>query len=313
MRALVVVVGVTALLTVGVSSCGTGRGDSTATERGSCPTQPVTVVVSVDQWGDIVRSLGGDCAKVTTIVSGTSADPHDYEPTPADSAAFANARLVVVNGLGYDTWALKATKALDEQPTVVDGGKVVGRTEGDNPHIWYDPAAVQKVGDAVTGALRVLSPGASAYLDERSRRWSTAKQPYLDAISAIARLTSAAPAGAATYAATESVFDDMARAVGLTDLTPRGYRSTVANGAEPSPGDIAAFNDVLGGGKVDVLVDNTQTQGAGPAAIRKEATASDVGVVEVTETMPPDAKGFIQWQVDQLTALHAVLEEALRR
>ena len=48
---------------------------------------PVKVVVTVDQWGDIVEQLGGDCTEVTTIINGGDVDPHDYEPTPADNAA----------------------------------------------------------------------------------------------------------------------------------------------------------------------------------------------------------------------------------
>src|SRR4051812_40388448 len=66
--------------------------------RGACPTAPIPVVVSVDQWGDIVSRLAGDCGAVTTIFKSSSADPHDYELTPADAAKFTGAKLVVVNG-----------------------------------------------------------------------------------------------------------------------------------------------------------------------------------------------------------------------
>jgi zinc/manganese transport system substrate-binding protein len=59
-------------------------------------------VVTVDQWGDIVSDLAGACGEVTTIIKSSSIDPHDYEPTPADSAKFDRAKLVVVNGLDYD-------------------------------------------------------------------------------------------------------------------------------------------------------------------------------------------------------------------
>ncbi len=72
-----------------------------------CPTAPVAVVVSVDQWGDIVSELGGACANVKTVLASSSLDPHDYEPSPADAAWFTGAKLVVVNGADYDTWASK--------------------------------------------------------------------------------------------------------------------------------------------------------------------------------------------------------------
>ena len=80
--------------------------------RAACPTDPVKVVVTVDQWADIVRQLGGNCAEVTTIIQGADVDPHEYEPTPADNAKFLDADLVVMNGLGYDEWANKMVDTL---------------------------------------------------------------------------------------------------------------------------------------------------------------------------------------------------------
>ena len=38
------------------------------------------MVVTVNQWGDIVDALAGGCGRVTTIIGGTAGDPHDYEP-----------------------------------------------------------------------------------------------------------------------------------------------------------------------------------------------------------------------------------------
>jgi len=70
-----------------LSACG---GDDTSAMDTSaapdCPTTPVNVVVSVDQWGNIVSQLGGACAEVTTVLAGSAVDPHDYEPAPSDAA-----------------------------------------------------------------------------------------------------------------------------------------------------------------------------------------------------------------------------------
>ena len=64
---------------VALAACG-GDGEAAGATAGACPGDPVVVVVSVSQWGDIVEELGGDCAEVTTIVSGSSVDPHEFEP-----------------------------------------------------------------------------------------------------------------------------------------------------------------------------------------------------------------------------------------
>ncbi len=283
------------------SDSDTATGDSSST-AGSCPTEPVSVVVTVDQWGDIVEQLGGDCAEVTTVIKGSSADPHDYEPTPADTAKFDDAQLVVVNGLDYDHWAEKAVDNLDSEPAVVDGGKVVGLEEGDNPHIWYGPDYVRQISTAVTAELKELAPDAAAYFDEQQTAWQTSMKPYDDVIT---RIT--AVAADKTFAASEPVFDYMADALGLTNGTPKGYQDAALNESDPSPADIADFEQSLRDEKIDVLVYNTQTEGPTPEQIRGVADDADVAVVDVTETVPPGTTSFVTWQVDQLTALATAL------
>ena len=146
------------LCALGVTACGgasEGADDGAAEARSDCPAAAGPVVVSVDQWGDIVEQLAGDCADVTTIIKSSSADPHDYEPTPADIASFNDAKLVVVNGLDYDPWADKAVaRARHQARRSSNAGDVVGQTEGDNPHVWYGPDYVYEVADAVTTELK---------------------------------------------------------------------------------------------------------------------------------------------------------------
>jgi zinc/manganese transport system substrate-binding protein len=184
----------------------------------------------------------------------------------------------------------------------VNGGEVVGLREGDNPHIWYGPEYVYEVADAVTAQLRKLAPGSADYFDERHAAWRTAMAPY---DTAIARITPVA--AGKTSGATEGVFDYMAVAVGLVDDTPRGYRNAAANESDPAPGDVDEFQQALAAGTIDVLIFNTQTEGAVPDQIRSEADRSDVPVVDVTETVPPGAKSFVSWQVSQLRRLAAAL------
>ena len=93
-------------LSIGLAACSANTEDQAGPGPQStappCPTTPVRVTVSVDQWGDIVSTLGGRCAQVTTVLAGSAADPHDFEPSPADAASFTDAQLVVVNGDDYD-------------------------------------------------------------------------------------------------------------------------------------------------------------------------------------------------------------------
>ena len=269
---------------------------------GDCPTDPVQVVVTVNQWGDVVDALAGDCGRVTTIIGGTAGDPHDYEPSPADNAAFTKADLVVMNGLDYDHWADDAIDTLSSPPAVVNGGDVVGRAEGDNPHLWYSPDYVRAIAAAVTTELKSLAPTAAGYFDAQAGAWRASMSAYDDEIASIRQQHPGA-----RYAATEPVFAYMAEALGLEDRTPPGYANSAANESEPAPGDISGFEKVLAADQIDVLVYNTQTEGNVTDQLRSRAESADIPVVEVTETVPPGQTSFVDWQVGQLRALSAAL------
>ena len=285
---------------LGLAAC--AGGDDRAPETGvaQCPARPVDVVVSVDQWGDLVSRLGGACANVTTVLAGSSANPHDFEPSPADAAKFEGAQLVVLNGGHYDEWAAKLAASTAPNVPIVDAVAVSGGEV--NPHAWYNPRSVTAVVDAVSARLRQLAPDAAGYFDERRVALGEALKPYDELIDSI----KASVTGKA-YAATETSFDDMGAALGLTNRTPRGYQVASASDSEPSPADFDAFLRLLGDRGVDVLIYNVQTEGAVPQQLRATAEQAGVPVVEITETVPPDADSFESWQVNQLTALGEAL------
>ncbi|MGY1745767.1 metal ABC transporter solute-binding protein, Zn/Mn family [Blastococcus sp. SYSU D00695] len=290
-----------------VAGCSDGdAGPVTATgDPANCPGEVLDVVVSVAQWGSIVDQLGGDCATVTTVLGSAAGDPHDHEASTGDIAAFEDADVVVVNGAGYDRWAADAAADVSPRPLVVDVAALGDVADGEDPHLWYEPELVPRFADAVTQTLTDLSPDAGPYLQQQRALFTTELQPYVEAL---ARLRALAPGRA--YAATEPVFDRTARAVGLADATPAGYRSAVGNEGEPAPGDLAEFEAALAGGRVDVLLFNTQTAGSLPDRLRAAAEDAGVPVVEVTESAPEDAGSFVEWQVDQLERLSDALEDA---
>ncbi|MCH9641747.1 MAG: zinc ABC transporter substrate-binding protein [Actinomycetia bacterium] len=297
---------------------------SSAAAGGECPTSPIDVVVSVDQWGDIVSQLGGACANVTTVLASSSVDPHHYEPAPSDAALFDGAQLVVINGGHYDEWAAKLATASAPEAPVIDAVEISGVNSGHaghdheghdheggeghdhggegDPHVWYLPSAVNQVAEAVTADLSSLSPEAASYFKKRHTAFENVMQPYAETIDAIK-----SRAAGKSFAATESVFDNMATALGLQDKTPEGYRLAAANGTEPMPADLDGFLRLLDERGVDVLIYNKQTEGSVPMKIRAAAEEAGVPVVGVTETVPPNAQSFQTWQVAQLDSLAEAL------
>ena len=86
----------------------------------------IDVVASFSILGDFVRNVGGERVAVTTLV-GPNGDAHVYTPTPQDAKKIADAKLVVVNGLGFEGWLPRLVKS--------SGGKavIVTATQGITP------------------------------------------------------------------------------------------------------------------------------------------------------------------------------------
>ena len=76
------------------------------------------VVATFSILGDFVERVGGDRVTVKTLV-GPNGDAHVYEPTPADAKALAAAKVVFVNGIGFEGWMARLAKASGTRAPIV--------------------------------------------------------------------------------------------------------------------------------------------------------------------------------------------------
>jgi zinc/manganese transport system substrate-binding protein len=104
----------------------------------------VEVVASFSILGDLVREVGGDRVAVTTIVA-PNGDVHTFHPTPADARSLANARVLVINGLGLEGWMSRLQAASGFKGVVVTASRGVkplhmeeDGTKVTDPHAWQD-------------------------------------------------------------------------------------------------------------------------------------------------------------------------------
>src|SRR5258708_37895168 len=63
----------------------------------------LNVVASFSIVGDFAKNVGGERVSVTTLV-GPDGDVHVYTPAPSDAQKIADAKLVIINGLGLEGW-----------------------------------------------------------------------------------------------------------------------------------------------------------------------------------------------------------------
>ena len=261
----------------------------------------IKVVAAENVYGDIVRQIGGANVTVTSILTNPNQDPHEFEASASTARAIAEARLVIYNGAGYDTWAEKLLAA-SKSPSreIIEVAKLVGKKAGDNPHLWYQPAAIDALAAAVAARLTKLDPGQGADYARALARFGEAMERLRRRITVLR----AQFAGTAVTA-TEPVFDYMAAELGLNMRNGR-FQLAVMNGTEPSAAAIAAFEDDLRTRAVKVLLYNSQTTQALAKRMRTIANQAGVPVVAVTETLPPE-QSYQEWMLAQLDALERAL------
>src|SRR5437764_3152498 len=76
------------------------------------------IIASFSILGDFARNVGGDRVDVTTLV-GANGDVHVYTPTPADAKKIADAKLVIVNGLGLEGWLPRLVQSSGGKASIV--------------------------------------------------------------------------------------------------------------------------------------------------------------------------------------------------
>ena len=273
-----------------------------------CPGPATRVIAVENQYGSLVSRLGGQGVRFKSIITNPDADPHEFQTNFQVVRDYQTAQLVVENGLGYDDWSDKILETIARKPKVVNAGDVLGLKAGDNPHVWYDPRAVDHVCGAITAALKELNPAGSEYYDARGKDYAGRLAPYHEAIARIRKRFAGTPVGA-----TESIFVPMAKATGLDLISPPGLMNAVSEDANPSVQDVALFQQQIQEKKIKVLVYNNQTSGNLTSQLREMAEKAGIPVVGVSETLTPVDATFEDWQLSQLKALEDALASTTGR
>lgn len=278
-------IAIAALASVGmlasVAACGSGQ--STSEKNGT-----IEVAASVNQWGTVAKALGGDNVNVTSIINSTNVDAHDYEPTTSDIAKLQKAQVIIVNGAGYDAWAVKAAQTANA--IIVNAAEIGGVNDGENPHVWFSADVRKAVAQAITEAYEQADAAKKNDFDKMNDQWAAEENNVESKIAEVKQKTDGL-----AYAATESVASYLAEDMGLADATPSGYARATANESEPTPTDIKQFTDALKAGEIKLLVVNTQEESELTGKITDAAKSVEVPMVELTEQMPEQYDSLTAW------------------
>jgi zinc/manganese transport system substrate-binding protein len=283
------------LLIVEVSAAACG---SAARNSNPSADDRIAVVAAENVYGDIVRQIGGPDVLVTSILTNPDADPHLFEPGTAAGLAVAQARLVVMNGVGYDAFMGRLLAAAPEPDrVVVTVADVLRVPDGANPHLWYDVPRLPAVAIAIAGGLERADPAGASGFRSRLGTFLKSLEPLSRAVADLSRRFDGT-----RVAYTESVPGYLLLAADLVNEAPDAFTKAIEDGIEPSPSAVAEMARLVTTHAIRLLLYNRQATSPITERIRQMALADGIPVVGVTETLPP-GQTFQMWQLTQVRSI----------
>jgi zinc/manganese transport system substrate-binding protein len=139
----------------------------------------ILAVGAENEYANVIEQIGGRYVQVSAIESNPNTDPHTFEASPSVAETVAAAKLIVQNGVGYDTYMNKIESASENSGRqVIVAQKLLGLPESTpNPHLWYKPATMPAVASALVAALSKLQPAHVAYFQANAARFDQSLQP----------------------------------------------------------------------------------------------------------------------------------------
>ena len=132
----------------------------------------IPVLASFSILGDLASQVGGERVSVSSLV-GPDEDAHGFEPRPQHARTLLSARLLVVNGLGFDHWADKLQRAAGYRGMTLVASRGVQQA-GHDPHAWQDPRQVLLYVGNIAAALTQLDPQGAVGYEARAARYADA-------------------------------------------------------------------------------------------------------------------------------------------
>jgi zinc/manganese transport system substrate-binding protein len=266
----------------------------------------IEAIGAENQYADVIAQVGGSYVRVNSLLSNPNTDPHTFEASPAVAKQVAGARLVVQNGLGYDSFMNSIESATPSANRMVIDVQQLLKLPGStpNPHLWYDPDTMPAVAMAVARDLSSIEPAHAGYFREKAQRFTASLGAWHTALAQFASTYKNAK-----VATTEPVADYLLQAAGIDNLTPWSFQAAIMNGTDPSPQDVAVEKALLSGHKVNALVYNEQVTDPLTESLITLAEHEHVPVVGVYETMPEPGYDYQSWMLAETSALRRAVAD----
>ena len=270
------------------------------------PGGKIIAVGAENQYADVIEQVGGKYVQVSAVMSNPNTDPHTFEASASVGRLVNAARLVVQNGLGYDTFMDTIENAVpDSSRKVIVVQKLLGLPDSTpNPHLWYKPGTMAAVAQAIAAGLAALLPAHAGYFKANAAAFTRSLAAWTGALAAFKAKYPGTP-----VATTEPVADYLLQAAGAGNLTPWAFQADIMNGTDPSAQDVAAQRALFTEHKVKVFLCNQQVTDSLTGSFISLARASGIPVVGVYETMPEPGYHYQSWMLAEVRDLQKAVAD----
>lgn len=260
----------------------------------------LNVLATFSILGDFVANVGGDRVEVSTLV-GPNSDAHVYSPAPADAKKVAAAKVVVINGLGFEGWMARLLKASGTKAVPVVATKGIkprksahghGHSHGTtDAHAWQSVTNAKIYVANIRSALIAADPAGKAAYEANAKA-------YLDRLDALDRdvrqAIAALPKDRRSVITSHDSFGYFGEAYGIAFVAPQG----VSTESEASAKDVARIIAQIRKSKIPAVFLENVTD---PRLIERIAAESGAKVGgRLYSDALTDAKGAAPTYIDMI-------------
>jgi zinc/manganese transport system substrate-binding protein len=297
-----------AVLPVGVALLASACSSSSASGSSDASGGAIVAVGAENEYANVIQQVGGKYVQASAIMSNPNTDPHTFEASASVARLVSGAQLVVQNGVGYDTFMTTIENAApsSSRKVIVVQDLLGLPADTPNPHLWYKPATMPAVANAIAADLAALQPDHASYFKANAAAFIGSLAAWNNAIAAFKANYPNTP-----VATTEPVADYMLQAAGADNLTPWAFQADIMNGTDPSAQDVAIERSLFTQHKVKAFLYNQQVTDSLTESFITLAHANGIPVVGVYETMPGPGFDYQSWMLTEVQDLQKAVADKI--
>lgn len=143
--------------------------------------EPMLVACGTSVVHDLTVRIGGDRIKAE-VLAPYGGDPHTFQPTPVQAKVLASAKVIVINGLGFEGWfegllkesrsnalVIDASQGIEVLNMIEQHGEHAGHNHGvTDPHAFNAPGEVVRFAENIRDGFITADPEGKAGYEQRA-------------------------------------------------------------------------------------------------------------------------------------------------